>query len=219
MAWMNQERKTALAAGLKKIMPKGWKYSLAVRHHSTLVLTISEAPIDLVAQSLCSDEQKKRGYIDVNQYRIDGVFSGKLLKTFKAIRDAMMVGNHDNSDPMTDYFDVGWYIAINVGKWDKPFRCSTAPMMGAQTRWRKEAKARRAQFPLHKNFDELWASLPKCPAGHYRVLGDEFFSMCTLFWLGDYDTLKEAKRRADGLNSLYNWRGYLLDEHGNKVTL
>jgi hypothetical protein len=87
----------------------------------------------------------------------------------------------------------------------------------AQARWRN--KARRAQFPFHENFDELWASLPKCPAGHYRVLGDEFFSMCTLFWLGDYDTLKEAKRRADGLNSRYNWRGYLLDEHGNKVTL
>lgn len=130
MAWMNQERKAALAAGLKKVLPKGWKYSLAVRHHSTLVLTITEAPIDLVAQSLCSDEQKKRGYIDVNQYHIEGIFSGSLLKAFTAIRDAMMVGNHDNSDPMTDYFDVGWYIDINVGKWDKPFRRSTAPMMG-----------------------------------------------------------------------------------------
>lgn len=116
MAWMNQERKAALAAGLKKVMPKGWKYSLAVRHHSTLVLTISEAPIDLVAQSLSSDEQKKRGYIDVNQYHIEGVSSGSLLKTFTASRDAMMVGNHDNSDPMTDYFDVGWYIDINVGR-------------------------------------------------------------------------------------------------------
>lgn len=99
-------------------------------HHSTLVLTISEAPIDLVAQSLCSDEQKKCGYIDVNQYHIDGVFSGKLLKAFTAIKDAMMVGNHDRSDSQTDYFDVGWYIEINVGKWDKPFRCSTVPMMG-----------------------------------------------------------------------------------------
>jgi hypothetical protein len=130
MAWMNQERKAALAAGLKKVLPKGWNYSLAVRHHSTLVLTISEAPIDLVAQSLFSDEQKKRGYIDVNQYHIEGVFSGSLLKTFTAIRDAMMVGNHDNSDPMTDYFDVGWYIDINVGRWDKPFRCSATPLMG-----------------------------------------------------------------------------------------
>jgi hypothetical protein len=30
MAWMNQERKATLATGLKKVMPKGWKYSLAV---------------------------------------------------------------------------------------------------------------------------------------------------------------------------------------------
>ena len=130
MAWINQERKATLATGLKKVMPKGWKYSLAVRHHSTLVLIISEALINIVVHSLYDDQQKCRGYIDVNQYHIDGVFSGKLLKTFTAIRDAMIVGNHDNSDPMTDYFDVGWYIDINVGKWDKPFRCSTAPMMG-----------------------------------------------------------------------------------------
>jgi hypothetical protein len=88
-----------------------------------------------------------------------------------------------------------------------------------QDPWRKEIKARRAQFPLHKNFDERWASLPKCPPGHYRVLGDEFFSMHTLFWLGDYDMLEEAKCRADGLNNLYNWRGYVLDEYGHKVTL
>lgn len=57
MAWMNHERKAALAAGLKKVMPKGSKYSLAVRHHSTLVLTISKAPIDMVAHSLCDHEQ------------------------------------------------------------------------------------------------------------------------------------------------------------------
>ena len=33
----------------------------------------------------------------------------------------MMVGNHNNSDISTDYFDVGWYIDINIGKWDKPY--------------------------------------------------------------------------------------------------
>jgi hypothetical protein len=22
---------------------------------------------------------------------------------------------------MTDYFDVGWYIDIKIGKWDKPY--------------------------------------------------------------------------------------------------
>ncbi len=71
-------------------------------------------------------------------------------------------------------------------------------------------------FPFHTNFEELMASLPKCPQGHYRVLGDGFCSMATLFWLAGYSTLDEAKLAASGLNRLYNWRGYVLDEHGNR---
>ena len=34
---------------------------------------------------------------------------------------AMNNGNHDNSDIQTDYFDVGWYIDVNIGKWNKPY--------------------------------------------------------------------------------------------------
>ena len=33
----------------------------------------------------------------------------------------MDVGNYDNSDVQTDYFDTGWYIDINIGSWDKPY--------------------------------------------------------------------------------------------------
>lgn len=29
--------------------------------------------------------------------------------------------NYDNSDAMTDYFDVNFYVHLNLGKWDKPF--------------------------------------------------------------------------------------------------
>ena len=49
-------------------------------------------------------------------------FSGDLLATFEAICAAMNLGNHDNSDPMTDYFDVGHYISISIGAWTKPFK-------------------------------------------------------------------------------------------------
>jgi len=34
---------------------------------------------------------------------------------------AMSTGNHDNSDIMTDYFDVGWYSNINIGQYHKPY--------------------------------------------------------------------------------------------------
>jgi hypothetical protein len=33
----------------------------------------------------------------------------------------MNMGNHDNSDIMTDYFDVGWYVDVNIGLWNKPY--------------------------------------------------------------------------------------------------
>ena len=31
-------------------------------------------------------------------------------------------GNHDNSDAMTDYFDIGWYTTVEVGAYDKPYQ-------------------------------------------------------------------------------------------------
>jgi hypothetical protein len=33
----------------------------------------------------------------------------------------MNAGNWDKSDIQTDYFNVGWYIDVNIGKWNKPY--------------------------------------------------------------------------------------------------
>jgi len=132
MAYMSQEKKAEIAANLKKIMPRDWKWSLSVRHHSTLVLTIQEAPVDLIgeyAANAKANEYKPDDYwtrehthLQVNTQYINGHFQGKRLELFEKIKTAMMDGNHDRSDIMTDYFDVGWYIDINFGRWNKPFR-------------------------------------------------------------------------------------------------
>ena len=45
MAFMNHAKKRLIADALKKVVPKDWKYTLAVRHHSTIVMTIRSAPI------------------------------------------------------------------------------------------------------------------------------------------------------------------------------
>lgn len=123
MAYMNQERKALIAAGLKKVIPAGWKYSLAVRNHSTIVLTIAEAPIDLMSEvrsAVGENCSRNRGHWDFNPYYLDRQL-GDSAELFGKIKDAMNVGNHDNSDIQSDYFDVGWYVDIQVGKWDKPF--------------------------------------------------------------------------------------------------
>ena len=111
MAYMDQEKKAKISAGLKKIMPRDWKYSLAVKHHSSIVLTINAAPVDLIALNLRSDENKGK-YIQVNEYYLDREYAGDVLAVF-------------------DHFDVGHYIDIHVGRWDKPFVCTAALSIAA----------------------------------------------------------------------------------------
>lgn len=129
MAYVSKEKKAKIAAQLKQVMPKDWKYSLAVRHHSTIVCTIYSAPIDLIAMAHknidsndgYSVQASERGYYDVNQYYLDRHFEGKILQTFREILRALNTDNHDRSDIMTDYHDVGHYVDLNLGRYDRPF--------------------------------------------------------------------------------------------------
>lgn len=133
MAYMNQERKQALAPAIKAILKKyGIKGSLAVNNHSTLVLNIKEGEIDFIANfNDCQDAQvsgRERRYakdcMQVNRYWFRDHFAGRALEFFEELFPAMNVGNHDNSDIQTDYFDVGWYVDVNVGKWNAPYKVS-----------------------------------------------------------------------------------------------
>ena len=123
MAYMNQENKARLAVEITKVMPSNWKYSLAVKNHSTLVLTIRQADVDLIGENICAPRhsQGRPTHINLNEHNLQGEYSGKLLKIFESIKGAMMVGNHDRSDIQSDYFDVGWYTTIAIGSWDSPF--------------------------------------------------------------------------------------------------
>jgi len=132
VAYMDQEKKSKIAAALKLAIPKTWKYSLGVRHHSTIVLTIASAPVDLIAEwnknAKAQAEWKNEarlfspadGYVQVNHFYLERAFD-KHLSIFEAIRNALNLDNHDRSDITTDYHDVGHYLSINLGKWDKPF--------------------------------------------------------------------------------------------------
>lgn len=128
MAYMNQEKKAKIASALKTVMAgTGFKYSLRVRNYSTLVLTIQSAPVDLVAEIVKNlpNYKDNKGHIDINQYCPEKYFSGELLELFKKIIDTMNLMNYDNSDIQSDYFDVGHYIDIQIGTWEKPFKVVT----------------------------------------------------------------------------------------------
>ena len=132
MAYMNQERKAQLAPTIKSVFKKyGIKGSISVRNHMALVVTIKSGPVDFIGNfNKVGKENEWRypfprqdatDYIDVNPYWYHEHFDGVAKDFLAELIPAMNIGNHDNSDIQTDYFDVGWYIDINIGRWDKPY--------------------------------------------------------------------------------------------------
>ena len=89
MAYMSQEHKAKLAPTIKAICKKyGIKASLAVRHHSSLVLNIKQGEIDFIGNFNAVMKRKEAqqvtsGNLDVNTYWYHEHFSGK-AKAFLA---------------------------------------------------------------------------------------------------------------------------------------
>jgi len=130
MAYVSPELKAKLAPTIKAILKKyNVKGSIAVRNHSTLVLNVKSAPIDFIAdfnetakqRYASGDRREAIGHIQVNEYHYKQHFSGKAKQFLTEVITAMNDGNFDHSDSQSDYFCVGWYVNVNIGKWDKNF--------------------------------------------------------------------------------------------------
>ena len=125
MAYVDQDKKRKIAAALKPVVPAGWKYSLAVRNHSTIVMTITAAPFNLIGAFKKSDyfDPATATHLDVNEYHYRSHLEDECVAdVFEKIIDALNTDNFDHSDIQTDYFHVGHYVDLRVGRWDKPFQ-------------------------------------------------------------------------------------------------
>ena len=134
MAYMSQERKKEIHAKIKPILRKyGMKGSMAVRTHSTLVLNLKSGKVDFAADlnrervdimgnmARPAEEIRKNYQMDINPFWYQEHFTGIAKAFLTEIFAEMNKGNHDRSDIQSDYFDVGWYVDVNVGNWNKPY--------------------------------------------------------------------------------------------------
>ena len=113
MAYMNQERKAIIASNLKPVLKKhNMKGTLSVRDHSSIVLTLKSGNIDFGT----AREQ-------VNPYwfheHYEGVAKEFLTEAFAALKSA---GWYNNTRSEIDYFDIAYYVDINIGKRNKPYQ-------------------------------------------------------------------------------------------------
>jgi len=111
MAYMSQENKKQLAPAIRAVLKKyNMKGTISVDNYSTLVVKLSKGKIDF-----------EESYQDINTYWIESHFDGVKRDFLLELKNAMMQGNYNNNDIMTDYFDVGWYITIKIGNYDKNY--------------------------------------------------------------------------------------------------
>lgn len=112
MAYVSQEMKKELTPAIKSVLKKyRMKGSIAVRHHSTLCVTLREGCIDFGTN-----------HTQVNHYWAHEHYSGTARRFLLELIDAMKGSKFfDESDPQTDYFHVSHYLSINVGRWDRPY--------------------------------------------------------------------------------------------------
>lgn len=134
MAYVSVEMKAKLAPKIKAICKKyGVKASIAVRHHSTLVLNISSSKIDFIKNYNETVSQRNdfraNGFcevkddLQVNTCWAHEHFSGKAKKFFEEMIPAMKGPDYfDDSDSQVDYFHTSHYLDINIGRWNKPFK-------------------------------------------------------------------------------------------------
>jgi len=128
-----QEKRKLITALCKEY---GVTATVSGSNSSTLTVTIRKGGIDFLGNYvdtvsgnwINSQQQKdnalfykKRGYMVANQYCIEKEFSGIALDFMLELLAIMKIGHYDNSDVMTDYFDIAWYIGINIGVWNKPY--------------------------------------------------------------------------------------------------
>ena len=152
MAYITQEMKRELAPGINNVLKKyGCKGSISTPHRNSLCVTISQGPIDFIGKANKEGQEHSEwtgrtfypieGSYQENPYRYADdravsqdcetgamtVQHGNTLhiadQFLNELRDAMRgTLYYNNDDIMTDYFDSAYFMSINIGKWNKPYK-------------------------------------------------------------------------------------------------
>ena len=101
---------------LKKTYP-GYKFSLTRWHYSSIVIKLLEADFEAFI-----DKSKRGKQLNVYWLHEDKELTDRAREVMVNIRDFANSYNFDDSDMMTDYFHVHFYLNIEIGSDSKPYK-------------------------------------------------------------------------------------------------
>jgi len=118
MSYISTEEVKNIRETLKKEFPQ-IKFSVTCEHNSSVNICIMKSPFDLN-----TNHSSLNPYYPTKKYGED--FYNTLVRIIEIAKGQ---GWYDRSDIMTDYFDTAYYIDINIGKWNKPYICSSKELV------------------------------------------------------------------------------------------
>ena len=139
MAYITKDQVKEKTVKIKAIAKKyGCKVSVSGSNSSTITVRFTEGKIDFWQNIIDTAVANQRGNLDdikdnmeyckekmhlqINHYWMDTHYSGEVLQMLQEIKAVLHEDHYDYSDAMTDYFNCAWYIGIQVGRWDKPYK-------------------------------------------------------------------------------------------------
>ena len=135
MAYISTDDVKHIRNELKKELPQ-YKFSVVRDHHSSVTISLMKGPAfnDYEYFDRYNNVTKTANLSDgehhqINQFHLEDFYgkeSAEILSKIDTISRTAPAKNggkvwYNDSDIMTDYFDIAYYVHINVGKWNKPY--------------------------------------------------------------------------------------------------
>ena len=135
MAFISAEDVKHIRNELKKELPQ-YKFSVVRDHHSSVTISLMKGAafkdheyFDRYAQETKVGNLSDGEHHQINQHWLEefyGKENAKVLDKIHIIAKTAPAKNggkvwYNDSDAMIDYFDIAYYIHINVGKWNKQY--------------------------------------------------------------------------------------------------
>ncbi|ANY18487.1 hypothetical protein AW878_14420 [Bordetella pseudohinzii] len=117
-----------------------------MHQHNKIMMTITAAPMDIIGELNAVRQEKAHrsgqdfhpitdGCADLS-YCVETAFpaASEVYPVIKKATQALKSADwFDRSDGTTDYFDTAYYIALQIGRWPKPFVCTAAAALTTDT--------------------------------------------------------------------------------------
>jgi hypothetical protein len=128
MAYISTEEVRAVRNALKAKFGKQFKFSVRQSDHMKLHVTILSGTVDF-GSLLDASEFTSGGYFSVNSHHMHHcgeheALLNEILREIKIAPGTVAGGSpwFDNTDIMTDYFDVAFYIGLKIGTSEKSYK-------------------------------------------------------------------------------------------------